>query len=100
MRGVGIAVATIAMLAASGAAWAQTQPTQPSRQPQTKGSGLFPGDHPIPQYATSANGANASLQNRSTASPNAGSTGLNGSGGTGYGWKPPAYQPTQGTNRQ
>jgi hypothetical protein len=106
MRKFATGLALIAGMALAGAAVAappQQQPQtgqqtsqgapQPNHQQQKTGSGLFPPNQPIPMYSSSANGASASLQNPGTPSPNAGSTGLAGSAGSGTGWSAQVYRP-------
>ncbi|HJS88140.1 MAG TPA: hypothetical protein VJ779_22035 [Acetobacteraceae bacterium] len=67
---------------------------QPGKQQAT---GLFPPNEPAPRYSTSSNNADASLQAPGgTSSPNAGNTGLTGSGSQSYGWSGPAYGPQAG----
>lgn len=83
MGGLGL----LAAMALAGTAIAQGP--QPNRQQEKQGSGLFPSKQPAPAYSTSANGAGASLQNPAAA-PNAGATGLTGSGANSRGWAAPA----------
>ena len=86
------------MLALAGAAWAQqgTNGLQPGKQ---QGSGLFNRNEPAPTYSTSNNNETASLQAPGTASPNAGNTGVKGSGGQSTGWAPPEYRSSPGQQR-
>ncbi len=71
----------------------------PAAQTQDKkvqhGQGLFPPNEPMPQYSTGANGVGTSLVAPGRESPNAGATGVNGSGGTSFGW--PAHNYGYGT---
>jgi hypothetical protein len=68
-------------------------PTPQTMQQSPAGAGagsLFPNDQPAPPYAVSgANNEQAGLTKGSE--PNAGHTGLNGSGGTSNGWPPVQY---------
>ncbi len=86
----------LAAMTMSGTALAQpaTSGPQPNRQTQ-QGTGLFPGNQPVPMYSSSANNAGASLQAQGGNAPNAGVTGYTGSGGNGRGWNAPAYSPPQ-----
>ncbi len=91
------------LLAMAGTALAQQSqgPTQgqgtggpkPGNQ---QNSGLFTRNEPVPMYSTSNNKATASMQAPGTSSPNAGSTGLAGSGSQSYGWAAPAYNSSPG----
>lgn len=95
MRKAMIGVCWMAALAMSGAAMAQQQGSQPggqngpqpNRQQEKQGAGLFPPKQPVPLYSTSRNDASASLQSPGVSNPNAGNTGLMGSGSMSYGWK-------------
>jgi hypothetical protein len=64
---------------------------QPNHQKEKQGTGLFPPNQPAPVYSTGRNNAVASLQAHGSTEPNAGATGLTGSGSTTTGWSAPAY---------
>jgi hypothetical protein len=83
-----LAAAAIAVGASSAVAQNRQQAAgpQPNRNQEKSGSQLFPGKQPVPQYSTGSNNATASLQvPGGSHEPNAGNTGIHGSGGTGYG---------------
>lgn len=97
MRRAMIGLGWLAALALAGTAMAQQGQgqaqggPQPNRQQEKQGTKLFPPKQPVPEYSTGRNNAGASLQAPGGAAPNAGSTGLTGSGSTSYGWKGPSY---------
>lgn len=97
MRGRMIVTGLVAGLSLTGPAMAQQNATpgsagaQPDRGRQNQGTGLFPKNQPVPMYSTDANNAGVSLQTPGRQEPNAGSTGLTGSGSNSYGWSAPAY---------
>lgn len=90
MHKVAIGMGWLATMALAGTAMAQQGQQSGSNQQQQK-SGLFPSNEPVPAYSSSANGSNASMQAPGGAEPNAGNTGMIGSGSTSHGWNAPAY---------
>jgi hypothetical protein len=90
-----IGMGWLAALAMAGTAMAQPGQgqagPQPDHQKEKQGTGLFPPKQPVPEYSTGRNNVGASLQAHGSAEPNAGATGLKGSGGTTSGWNAPAY---------
>jgi hypothetical protein len=102
MKNAVIGFAWLAALALTGTAFAaqgqQQNGPQPNRQREKQGAGLFPGNEKVPMYSTSANNTGATLRGGG-ADPNAGSTGLTGSGSNSYGWSAPAYSSPTTTPR-
>ncbi len=91
MRTMAIGIGWLAATALAGTAMAQQGQQSVSNHPRNQKSGLFPPNEPVPAYSSSANGSNASMQAPGGAEPNAGNTGMTGSGSTSHGWNAPAY---------
>lgn len=95
MRKAMIGLGWLAAFALAGTAMAQQGQgqggPQPNRQQEKQGSRLFPPKQPVPAYSTGRNNAGASLQAPGGAAPNAGSTGLTGSGSNSSGWNGTSY---------
>jgi hypothetical protein len=67
------------------------QTVQKNNPPGNGTGNLFPHNQPVPPYSVAgANGEQAG-HGLGRPEPNAGATGINGSGGTGSGWAAPAY---------